>query len=116
MTNELGLYHDDVGGNGDYFSGKYTDPNGKVQTGTAGASATTGTRVVSTRVVSTSTAAQTQTTRSSSSSAPGLASAAGAASAAASSGAALAMAPTGVAALYLGANVGLVGLVAGLVV
>jgi hypothetical protein len=115
MTNELGLYHDDVGGNGDYFSGKYTDPNGKVQTGTAGASATTGTRVVSTRVVSTSTAAQTQTTRSSSS-APGLASAAGAASAAASSGAALAMAPTGVAALYLGANVGLVGLVAGLVV
>ncbi|KAJ8119097.1 hypothetical protein OPT61_g67 [Boeremia exigua] len=35
-----GLYHDDVGGNGDYYSGEYTGPDGKVQTGTSTATAT----------------------------------------------------------------------------
>jgi hypothetical protein len=99
----LGLYHDDVGGNGDYYSGKYTGPDGKVQTGT---SAATATPVKSSSPTS-------QGTRST---APVQASSAGAASASASSAAGSVISPSGVAGFYLGANVGLVGLVAGLVV
>jgi len=96
-----GLYHDDVGGNGDYYSGKYTDPNGKVQTGTSAATATRAPVSSATSRATRSTAAAQVNT-------------AGAATTSPSSAAAFAVAPTGAA--YVAANIGLVGLVAGLVV
>jgi hypothetical protein len=93
------LYHDDVGGNGDYFSGVYTGPDGKVQTGTSTATAS------GARSSSASQGAKTT--------AAGQATFVGAASA--STGSARAAASSA-AAVYYGANVGLVGLVAGLIV
>jgi hypothetical protein len=98
------LYHDDVGGNGDFFSGVYTGPDGRVQTGTSVATASL---ARSTSQGSRTTAAGLAT------SAAGQATSAGAASA--STGSAKAAASSG-AAIYLGANVGLMGLVAGLIV
>ncbi|KAH7390644.1 hypothetical protein BKA66DRAFT_548069 [Pyrenochaeta sp. MPI-SDFR-AT-0127] len=97
-----GLYHDDVGGNGDYYSGKYTGPDGKVQTGTSVATASQAKSTSTTSQMTRSTApVQTESSR--------------AASASASSAAAIALSPLGGDGLYIGANVGLVGFVAGLV-
>jgi hypothetical protein len=101
------LYHDDVGGNGDYFSGVYTGPDGKVQTGTSAATAS----VV--RASSVGTKSASSTAQGSRTTAAGQATSAGAASASVGIATAAASSAAGI---YLGANVGLVGLVAGFIV
>ncbi|KAH6642050.1 hypothetical protein C7974DRAFT_372045 [Boeremia exigua] len=103
-----GKYHDDVGGNGDYYSGVYTGPDGKVQTGTstATATATGNTQLPSSTAQGTRSANVAQTTS------------AGAASAATSSAAAPAStgaAPAMARAVNHGlTNAGILGLVVGL--
>ncbi|KAF2627094.1 hypothetical protein BU25DRAFT_469511 [Macroventuria anomochaeta] len=91
-----GLYHDDVGGNGDYYSGNYTGPDGKVQTGTSTATATSSSR------------SSSVTSQGTKSTAPVQATSAGAASASASSAAASAISPGGGDGFRRGANVGLI--------
>ncbi|KAF2128249.1 hypothetical protein P153DRAFT_432605 [Dothidotthia symphoricarpi CBS 119687] len=97
-----GLYHDDVGGNGDYYSGEYTGPDGKVQTGTSTATATSGSKSSSTASQMTGSTA-TATARITS---------AGTASASASSAAASMISSAGSDVFYLGTYVGIVGLIA----
>ncbi|KAL6705597.1 hypothetical protein ACN47E_006544 [Coniothyrium glycines] len=94
-----GLYHDDVGGNGNYYSGVYTGPDGRVQTGTSTATAT---RSIGSSL---STAQGTRST------APVQATSAAAASASPSSAAAPVMARSGNHGL---AHAGIIGLVVGL--
>jgi hypothetical protein len=100
------LYHDDVGGNGDYFSGVYTGPDGKVQTGTSAATASVRASSVGNRSAS-STAQGSRTT------VAGQATSAGAASASVGIATAAASSAAGI---HFGASVGLVGLVAGFIV
>jgi hypothetical protein len=101
------LYHDDVGGNGDYFSGVYTGPDGRVQTGTSTATAS----VV--RASSMGTRSASSTAQGSGTTAAGQATSAGAASTSVRSTAAAASSAAG---FHFGANIGLMGLVAGLIV
>jgi hypothetical protein len=101
----LGLYHDDVGGHGDYFSGEYTDPNGKVQTGTSTATATDDSKASQTSRTATS-------VRATSTGSGSITSAAGAS---ASSTIVSATSQAGGDLLRVGANVGFMGLVAGLI-
>ncbi|KAF2669429.1 hypothetical protein BT63DRAFT_455413 [Microthyrium microscopicum] len=105
-----GDYHDDVGGNGNYYSGVYTSPDGKTQTGTSSATSTGGNKASSS--VAKSSATGSGTSSKASGAAASVTSIAGSA---ASSAAASATSNAGSEALRVGANVGLVGLVAGLI-
>lgn len=99
MPLPTGRYHDDVGGNGNYYSGEYTGPEGRVQTGTSVASATESIRASPSTVRSTRSTGSVQTTSTL------------AASASSSSAAAPAMARV---ASHGSAKVGLIGLVVGI--
>lgn len=102
----LGVYHDDVGGTGSYFSGEYTGPDGKVQTGTSAGTATVGSGTSS---------AKSQFTGGTSTRPVGASGATNVVSSAAAA-ASSTVASTGDGdMLRVGANIGLVGLVAGLV-
>jgi hypothetical protein len=107
-----GLYHDDVGGNGDYFSGKYTGPDGRVQTGTGTPGPTASRTSQAARSTAPATVSSEGGTRSTM---PAQSQTGGAATTSPSSGAAVENSPFSVNGLSLGANVGLVGLIAGLV-
>jgi hypothetical protein len=104
----LGVYRDDIGGTGSYFSGEYTGPDGKVQTGTSTTTATADGGMSS--KISQSGSTQSTSTR------PVGASGATNVVSSAASVASSAVASQGDSdALRIGANIGLVGLVAGLI-
>lgn len=102
----LGAYYDDAGGKGDFYTGEYTYADGRVVTGTAGPSGTAVSKSSSSSTSRTISVASLTTTR-----AVGITS--GAATLATSTMASTTSRATGDAA-RLGANVGFIGVIAGL--